>query len=227
MGFFDFLRIFNGTETGKDPVSTEDAASENPDEMNAADDTASDETVSEETALEETVSGETASVETVSEKSASKEHDPQAGEFQFVGETTQTDEPVNIQDTETQSGEEMKEEMKEEIKEEIKEEMTEKTSDEAGLEPADVFEYFRRIAAIPHGSFHTKELSDYLENFAKEHSLEYVRDDMGNLIIARPASPGCEGAAPIALQGHIDMVCEKEASYEINMEKDPDRKSVV
>ena len=89
----------------------------------------------------------------------------------------------------------MKEEMKEEIKEEIKEEMTEKTSDEAGLEPADVFEYFRRIAAIPHGSFHTKELSDYLENFAKEHSLEYVRDDMGNLIIARPASPGCEGAA--------------------------------
>ena len=221
MGFFDFLRIFNGTETGTDPVSTKDAASENPDEMNAADDTASDETVSEETALEETVSGETASVETVSEKSASEEHDPQAGEFQFVGETTQTDEPVNIQDTETQSGEEMKEEMKEEIKEEIKEEMTEKTSDEAGLEPADVFEYFRRIAAIPHGSFHTKELSDYLENFAKEHSLEYVRDDMGNLIIARPASQGCEGAAPIALQGHIDMVCEKEASYEINMEKDP------
>ena len=63
------------------------------------------------------------------------------------------------------------------------------------------------------------ELSDYLESFAKDHSLDYVRDDMGNLIISRPASKGCEGFAPIALQGHIDMVCEKDASNPIDMEK--------
>ena len=87
------------------------------------------------------------------------------------------------------------------------------------IEPADVFGYFREISAIPHGSYHTSELSDYLESFAKDHSLDYVRDDMGNLIISRPASKGCEGFAPIALQGHIDMVCEKDASNPIDMEK--------
>lgn len=88
------------------------------------------------------------------------------------------------------------------------------------LEPADVFGYFRAISAIPHGSFHTKEISDYLESFAKDHGLSYVRDELGNLIISRPGSAGCEDAEPIALQGHIDMVCEKEASNPINMEKE-------
>ena len=57
------------------------------------------------------------------------------------------------------------------------------------------------------------------DGIAKDHSLDYVRDDMGNLIISRPASKGCEGFAPIALQGHIDMVCEKDASNPIDMEK--------
>ena len=104
------------------------------------------------------------------------------------------------------------------------EEMSEKDEPAAAsiwdtIEPADVFGYFREIAAIPHGSYHTSELSDYLESFAKDHSLDYVRDDMGNLIISRPASKGCEGFAPIALQGHIDMVCEKDASNPIDMEK--------
>ena len=104
------------------------------------------------------------------------------------------------------------------------EEMSEKDEPAAAsiwdtIEPADVFGYFREISAIPHGSYHTSELSDYLESFAKDHSLDYVRDDMGNLIISRPASKGCEGFAPIALQGHIDMVCEKDASNPIDMEK--------
>ena len=104
------------------------------------------------------------------------------------------------------------------------EEMSEKDEPAAAsiwdtIEPADVFGYFRKISTIPHGSYHTSELSDYLESFAKDHSLDYVRDDMGNLIISRPASKGCEGFAPIALQGHIDMVCEKDASNPIDMEK--------
>ena len=85
------------------------------------------------------------------------------------------------------------------------------------LEPADVFHYFREIAAIPHGSFHTEKLSDYLEAFAKDRGLPCVRDEMGNLIITRPAPEGLEACAPIALQGHIDMVCEKEASNDIDM----------
>lgn len=86
------------------------------------------------------------------------------------------------------------------------------------LEPEDVFRYFREISAIPHGSFNTKAISDYLEDFAKAYELDYVRDEKGNLIIRKAASAGCEDADPIALQGHIDMVCEKESSNPIDMD---------
>ncbi|MBR3188577.1 MAG: beta-Ala-His dipeptidase [Lachnospiraceae bacterium] len=86
------------------------------------------------------------------------------------------------------------------------------------LEPADVFKYFRDISGIPHGSFHTTAISDYLENFAKNYELPYTRDEMGNLIICRPGSAGYENADPIALQGHVDMVCEKESSNPIDMD---------
>ena len=86
------------------------------------------------------------------------------------------------------------------------------------LEPADVFKYFREISGIPHGSFRTTAISDYLENFAKNYELPYTRDEMGNLIICRPGSAGYENADPIALQGHVDMVCEKESSNPIDMD---------
>ena len=86
------------------------------------------------------------------------------------------------------------------------------------LEPEDVFRYFREISAIPHGSFNTKAISDYLEDFAKAYELDYVRDEKGNLIIRKAASAGCEDADPIAMQGHIDMVCEKESSNPIDMD---------
>ena len=84
----------------------------------------------------------------------------------------------------------------------------------------ELFDYFRQIAAIPHGSFHTQALSSWLEQFAVQKGLPYVRDEAGNVMICRPASPGCEKAAPVALQGHIDMVCEKFASNPIDMEKE-------
>lgn len=83
-----------------------------------------------------------------------------------------------------------------------------------------VFDYFREIAAIPHGSFHTEAISAYLEKFALDRGLDCRRDEMGNLIIRRPAAAGFENAAPVALQGHIDMVCEKELSNPIDMEKE-------
>lgn len=86
------------------------------------------------------------------------------------------------------------------------------------LQPKDVFKYFRQIAAIPHGSYNTAALSNYLENFAKEHDFACIRDEMGNVIISRPGSAGYENADPIALQGHIDMVCEKHADNPIDME---------
>ncbi|MDO5485422.1 MAG: hypothetical protein Q4F51_03765, partial [Sarcina sp.] len=88
-------------------------------------------------------------------------------------------------------------------------------------DPEEVFKHFYAISAIPHGSFFTKKLSDYLENFASENGLACMRDEAGNLIISRPGSKGYENAEPLALQGHIDMVLEKEASNSINMEKEP------
>lgn len=88
------------------------------------------------------------------------------------------------------------------------------------LEPKRVFEIFEEISAIPHGSGNMKEIADYCENFAKKNSLEYIRDDFDNVIIFKMASSGFEAAEPIILQGHIDMVCQKEKDYNIDFEKD-------
>ena len=91
------------------------------------------------------------------------------------------------------------------------------------LEPKPVFSYFEQIAGIPHGSGNTGAISDYIVSFAEDHDLEYIRDDLGNVIIKKPAYPGHENSAPVILQGHIDMVCEKVAGCDIDMEKEPIR----
>ena len=87
----------------------------------------------------------------------------------------------------------------------------------AGLEPAAVFGYFEEICSIPHGSRNTRQISDYLVNFAKSHELRYLQDDADNVIIFGDATPGYEDHAPIILQGHMDMVCEKDADCTIDM----------
>ena len=84
-----------------------------------------------------------------------------------------------------------------------------------------VFHYFREISAIPHGSHHTKEISDYIAAFAEEKGLEYMQDDANNVIISKKASEGCEEAEPIALQGHIDMVLASEPDKEIDLLTEP------
>jgi len=90
----------------------------------------------------------------------------------------------------------------------------------AALEPKEVFQYFEEICSIPHGSTNTKEISDYCVKFAKNHKLKYVQDVDGNVIIWKPGTPGYENAETIMIQGHLDMVCEKEADYDIDFEKD-------
>ena len=84
-----------------------------------------------------------------------------------------------------------------------------------------VFHYFREISAIPRGSHHTKAISDYLAEFARERGLSYVQDEANNVIISKEASPGCEDAEPIALQGHIDMVLASEPDKSIDMLTEP------
>lgn len=88
------------------------------------------------------------------------------------------------------------------------------------LEPRNVFRYFEDICSIPHGSKNTKAISDYCVAFAKEHHLKWIQDDMNNVILFKEGSPGYENAEPIIIQGHMDMVCEKEHGVEIDFEKD-------
>ena len=87
----------------------------------------------------------------------------------------------------------------------------------AGLEPAAVFHYFEEICAIPHGSGNTKLISDYLVAFAKEHELRYIQDENNNVILFGDGTCGMENHAPVILQGHMDMVCEKDADCPIDM----------
>ncbi len=83
-----------------------------------------------------------------------------------------------------------------------------------------VFHYFYEISAIPRGSEDMDKIADYCENFAKKHSLQYLRDKGNNVIIFKEASKGYENAEPIILQGHLDMVCQKEDDYEIDFSND-------
>ena len=78
------------------------------------------------------------------------------------------------------------------------------------LEPQGVFRFFEELCAIPHGSRNCQAVSDWCAAFARERGLECHQDQTGNVIIIQEATPGYEAAAPVILQGHLDMVCEKE-----------------
>ena len=88
------------------------------------------------------------------------------------------------------------------------------------LEPKRVFAYFEEICGIPHGSGNTKAISDYCVSFAKEHHLKWIQDESNNVIIFKDGSKGYETAEPVIIQGHMDMVCEKENGVDIDFEKD-------
>lgn len=88
------------------------------------------------------------------------------------------------------------------------------------LYPQRVFHYFEKLTQIPHGSRNTKEISDYLAAFAREHELTWYQDDSNNVIIIKEATEGYENAEPVIIQGHMDMVCEKENGCDIDFSKD-------
>ncbi len=80
--------------------------------------------------------------------------------------------------------------------------------------------YFEEISKIPHGSYNEQQLSNYIVNIAKELGYKYIQDEMGNVIVYKPASSGYENHATIILQAHIDMVCEKNIDCNHNFETD-------
>lgn len=88
-----------------------------------------------------------------------------------------------------------------------------------GLKPEKVFYYFEEISAIPRGSGKTDAVRDYCADFAKVRGLEYITDDVGNIIIFKPAC-GKKSNEPVIIQGHLDMVWEKDETCRIDFETD-------
>lgn len=88
------------------------------------------------------------------------------------------------------------------------------------LEPRKVFEVFEDLCAIPHGSGNTKKISDYCKDFANERGLFCIQDEHNNIIIKKAATKGYEDHPAVILQGHLDMVCEKDPDCQINFETD-------
>lgn len=90
----------------------------------------------------------------------------------------------------------------------------------SGLQPENVFGYFEQLCAIPHGSRNTKAISDFCVDFARHHQLDYIQDGQNNVILFAPPTAGYEDAPPVMIQGHLDMVCEKESDCDIDMQTD-------
>lgn len=89
------------------------------------------------------------------------------------------------------------------------------------LQPKDVFGFFETICCIPHGSGKTDGIVDFLLKFAADRGLESCRDEYNNVIIRKPGSAGYENAPTVILQGHHDMVCEKDEGLKFNFDTDP------
>lgn len=85
-----------------------------------------------------------------------------------------------------------------------------------GLQPERVLKYFSEICSIPHGSGDTGAIADYCESFAGNHGLKCIRDNADNVIIFKNATEGYENAEPVILQGHTDMVCQKDEDCDID-----------
>jgi dipeptidase D len=90
-----------------------------------------------------------------------------------------------------------------------------------GLKPALVWKYFAEISRIPRCSKHEARITKYVLETAKRLGLEAKADTLGNVVVRKPASPGREKAASLCLQGHLDMVCEKNKDKVHDFSKDP------
>lgn len=90
-----------------------------------------------------------------------------------------------------------------------------------GLEPASLWEQFAAIASVPRPSRKEQAIVAYLKEFAEARNLTWKEDGAGNLVIFRPGSGGGEDAEPVMLQGHVDMVCEKNTETNHNFDTDP------
>lgn len=84
-----------------------------------------------------------------------------------------------------------------------------------------VIEYFKEISAVPRPSGYCEKIADYLEDFAKKHSLWYRRDKWNNVIMKKAAAPGRENDGTVMIQGHTDIVGERTAESNHDFRRDP------
>lgn len=89
------------------------------------------------------------------------------------------------------------------------------------LEPKIVWEIFDAITKVPRPSKKEGKIREWLVNFAKEHNLECHVDETGNVLVRKPATPGREDRETLVMQGHCDMVCEKNSDVQHDFENDP------
>jgi dipeptidase D len=92
-----------------------------------------------------------------------------------------------------------------------------------GLEPQRLWHHFYEISQIPRCSKHEEKVRDYVLAIANHNGLAYRTDSTGNLVVRADATEGCHTCPAVILQGHLDMVCEKEKGRQHNFEKDPVR----
>lgn len=90
----------------------------------------------------------------------------------------------------------------------------------SNYEPKEVLYYFEELTKIPRETFKCEKVADYCVEFAKEHNLEYYRDQWSNVLIRKPGTAGYEDAEPVIIQGHLDMVCVKTLDSNHNFDTD-------
>ncbi len=90
-----------------------------------------------------------------------------------------------------------------------------------GLKPPLVWKYFAELARIPRCSKHEAAAAKFVLDTAKKLGLSAKQDKFGNVVVKKPASPGREKVKRVCLQGHLDMVCEKNAGTVHDFSKDP------
>ena len=89
------------------------------------------------------------------------------------------------------------------------------------LKPASVFKYFKEICQVPRPSKHEEKMTAFLKAFGKTHHLETMVDEVGNVLIKKPASKGKENLKTVILQSHMDMVCDCLKGVEHDFYNDP------
>jgi len=89
------------------------------------------------------------------------------------------------------------------------------------LAPKAVWKHFYALTQIPRPSGHVEKVSEYLVNWAKDLGLEAFIDNVGNVVMRKPATPGMENRKMVTLQAHMDMVPQKIKELDHDFTKDP------